>query len=50
MAGIILIGVFRRPRVPLLGRQDLPGGITLRDQARIEARRKRDEGDGGPWS
>ena len=49
LAGIILIGVFRRPRVSLLGRQDLPGGITLRDQARVEARRTRDEGDGGPW-
>jgi membrane associated rhomboid family serine protease len=48
MTGIILIGVFRRPSITLLGREDLPDGTTPRDRARTEARRKRSGGD-SPW-
>lgn len=46
LTGIILIGIFRRPSIALLGREDLPDGTTQRDHDRVEARRKHhDDGD-----
>jgi membrane associated rhomboid family serine protease len=49
LTGIILIGVFRRPSVALLGRGDLPDGTTQRDHARVEARRKHHDDKEEPW-
>ncbi len=48
LAGLLLVVLFRRRKVPLFGSRDLPGGITLRDKSRWTRFRER-RSKKGPW-
>lgn len=49
VAGVVLVLVFRRRAVPLYGRQDPPGGVTIRRGIAWEPKGRRRPGDRGPW-
>lgn len=49
VAGVVLVFVFRRRAVPLYGRQDPPGGVTIRRGIAWEPKGRRPPGDRGPW-
>ena len=49
IAGVVLIFVFRRRAVPVFGRNDPPGGVTIRRGVTWEPKGRRPPGDRGPW-
>jgi len=49
IAGVALVLFFRTRGVPLFGRRDPPGGVTLRRGVAWEPKGRRPPGDRGPW-
>src|SRR3546814_79414 len=49
VAGVVLIFAFRRRAVPLFGRHDPPGGVTIRRGVTWQPKGKRPSGQRGPW-